>query len=166
VLERSFYTLGDSGCIYIKHQIPNDITGQFAATIATPDRLATSGILGLTFPTLPSLGTSPGTSSWERISLKYWLGATRFSRLVGPREFHWISSITCSALYKQREPFFLPGIDQPLEPVKRILLLGVDISWKANVKADGRFHDVELVSIALASESFNLATPDLLQKWT
>jgi hypothetical protein len=161
-----FYAKDDPTCIYRKQAIPKLVVEKFEDTLKNPDRLVSTGLLAF-----PIFSTSGASSHWEQISRGFRIGPTQFTKLVPAREFYWTSRVTLRVLYKQSSPTFGTGIVMSamggVVPVtERLLLLAVDIAWKANVKADGRFHNIELVSTDLVSESFDVATPELLQKWT
>ena len=48
---------------------------------------------------------------------------------------------------------------------QEIQLIQFDIKWKASVKADGRFHDMEVTDIIKANVRQDAATDDSIARW-
>lgn len=56
-------------------------------------------------------------------------------------------------------------IDTGTPSVKRLQIVGFDVKWKTNVKADGRFHDIELLGIEKKEKQILEATDENLKQW-
>ena len=149
-----FYAKNDQNCIYVKHDLCNKIQADYSSDLAFQG--PTAGVLGL-----PSHGSTPYAAKMAR--QQFLIRSTQFSRLDGSREFHWVSRIDVVRLYEIESSPSL--IVSGMDPVKRILVVGVDVKWKANVKADGRFHDIELEGIDKKETQQFEPTEERLTQW-
>lgn len=101
----------------------------------------------------------PGSlGNWKATDGGRWLlAATEFVKLEGKREYHRKSGLTFARYYSKTEEM-LAGLGTTAKPMERILLLPFKVLWKANVKADGRFHDTAVVNIVLEDNAFREPT--------
>lgn len=148
-----FYTAEDTTTIFFRDNIKKAISEKFAAELTAPTEI--SQPLGL-------LGTS--SYHWSISKEKWWINTTRFDKLMQPREYHWVSRVTVARLLNGSPVG--GGLIMTGMPIREdVLLIGFDIKWKANVKADGRFHDISVIDITKAEYSQNPATEDLVSRW-
>ena len=54
----------------------------------------------------------------------------------------------------------------PLSLLQKMQLVGFDAKWKANVKTDGRFHDIELLGLETKETQLREATEENLKEWS
>lgn len=149
-----FYSPNDKACIYFRDNIRQAINEKFAADLRSPIEPARSaGLLGI----MP-------TPNWSIIDERWWVNATRFDELVRPREYHWISRVT-SARLLVGPPVGNGLIIGRSSIQEEIEVIGFDVRWKANVKADGRFHDITVLDIIKSELSQNPASDELLNQW-
>jgi hypothetical protein len=145
-----FYLADDTSCIYYRENIRQAIKKKFADLFALPPHAQG-----------PKFGI--GTQTWGVSDEKWWINATRFDRLVAPREYHWISQVTASRLLTSSGA---GGFLSSLIPREEQVQIDVfDIHWKANVKADGRFHNIEVLGITPSNSSKEIPNDELLARW-
>lgn len=149
-----FYAPDDNTSIYFRENIRRTINEKFADDLTTaiePARPA--GLLGLSLAT-----------SWSVTDERWWINATRFDELVRPREYHWLSRVTIAKLLLGTP--LGGGLSLALSPVREeVKTIGFDVRWKANVKADGRFHDISVIDIIKAETEQEPASDELLNRW-
>jgi len=90
---------------------------------------------------------------WEPItSESIRIAAAQFDRLEGGHNFFWKSPVIFAQAFRcvWAPTETLRGVDYP----ERLRVLTFDISWKARVKRDGRFHDLELCDVNLRQKTF------------
>lgn len=92
------------------------------------------------------------TSKWQRASGAFWVGSTQFENLREPREFHWNSGITYVSLFRKSEEGEAPSLFP--EPDNKLLLIECEILWWANIKSDGRFHNITLDKVSIKDTVF------------
>ncbi len=151
---KKFYTKSDQNCIYIKSQIAEKIITDYSSALTLQDTF--SG--GLTL--LTSVGTP---TPWKQLRRMIWIRSTQFTKLEGSREFHWSSRVDVATLYESESPQNRLLISA-LPPLQKIQVVGFDIKWQANVKADGRFHDIQLLGIEKAETTLNEANAETLKE--
>lgn len=151
-----FYSKNDPRCIYIKHDLGNKIQADFAADLEFLDH--SNGALNLQAQAIGSV--SPGTKPVRQTFL---IKSTQFAKLEGTREFHWISRIDLVRVYvlQQQEGLIVSA----MPPAKRIQVVSFNVKWKANVKADGRFHDIEIEELEMKETQVLDATEENLNQW-
>lgn len=151
-----FFSKGDPTCIYLKNEIGKRILTDFSADLEFKD--PTKNALNLL---AQAIGT--GTLASKLVKQRFWIRSTQFAKLEGTREFHWTSRVDVARLFEVEKPGGLLEITLPL--VRRIQVVSFDVRWRSNVKADGRFHDNEVVSLEKAdSQSFD-ASPEMLESF-
>lgn len=149
-----FYTQEDLSTIYYRDKIKQFIQEKFASELLSEfDASPYSGGL---------LGSSI-TYHWSVSDQKWWISATRFDELISPREYHWLSTVT-AARFVTGTPIRANALSI-LMTRQEIQLIQFDIKWKASVKADGRFHDMEVTDIIKANVRQDAATDDSIARW-
>lgn len=156
-----FYSDGDPSTIYFRDNIKNTISQKFSAELAVPITHKLESLQPIGLMALPSYNWSVSEERW-------WINSTRFDELIQPREYHWVSRVTVARLLNGSLEggggLMLAGMaGMPLR--EEVLLIGFDIKWKANVKADGRFHDISVIDITKAESSQSLSTEDIVNRW-
>lgn len=150
-----FFTADDRSTIYYRDNIKQAIKEKYAdeLSIVTNSSQYAGGLLGLAQP-------YQRTVTDER----WWVNATRFDELIAPREYHWISRITVARLLNGS--MARGGLAQAiLQSREEIQLIEFDIKWKANVKADGRFHDISVIDIIKVESIQEPTTEDAMARW-
>lgn len=149
---------GDKNSIFYKDKITDEINNRFAEQISSP---LYTGLMGL--------------GNWYQHDTNWYISSTQFHDLVAPHEFHWTSRVILAQLFSNKDrsaaaapsmlaPSILPGSSGPTE-LQQIRLLNFDVSWKAKVKADGRFHDNKVNDIKLADTPIIPASEENLRRW-
>jgi hypothetical protein len=151
-----FFLKGDSTCIYSKNDIGKRILTDFAAELDFKDQ--TKNPLNFL---AQAIGTTAPTAKLAKQMVL--IGSTQFAKLEGEREFHWISRVDIARLFEIEKSAGLLEIAMPT--VRRVQVVGFDVNWKANVKADGRFHDIEVVGIAKSETQSHEASEDLMARY-
>lgn len=119
-------------------------------------------IIGLT-----SLIASGGESShWVHHSDEgVWIGSTRFDHLEKESEFHWVSRVSFVQLFVKRYMQPTTELPQPVFDLEKLRTLQFNVSWKARVKTDGRFYNLEIVEISFEDEQFEIPTPQQIENY-
>ena len=151
-----FYTKGDQNCVYLKYDLWKKIEADFSSDLAfqnpSPNML-----------TLLRQSSSPDPAVSKLSQHLIWVRSTQFSKLDGMREFHWISHVDVVLRFVVEVQ---PGsLASATPPIQRLQVVGFDVMWKANVKTDGRFHDIELEVIEKKESQVLDATEDNLKQW-
>lgn len=150
-----FFVKDDRSTIFYRDNIKQAIKEKFSdeLTIVTDTSPYSGGLLRLASP----YQLTVTNEIW-------WISATRFDELIVPREYHWISRVTVARLLNGSTR--RGGLAQALlQSREEIQLIGFDIKWKANVKADGRFHDISVIEIVKAESKQEPATEDAIARW-
>lgn len=93
-----------------------------------------------------------------------WVTRPYFKELVGEREYHWISTITIVRIFERDEQdAFLSNLI--ISESRRLLVFPIEVHWKANVRADGRFFACEIVEYNKGEVTFDAPTPDQLERY-
>jgi len=148
-----FYAKGDENCIYVRHDLSKKIQDDYSADLAYQGQVV--GPL-----TLLTQGVT--SSAAQMVRHLFWIRSTQFSKLEGTREFHWVTRIDVVRLYDVASPQGLMGGTMP---IKQIQVVGFDVKWKSNVKADGRFHDIQLAGIEKKDTQLFDSTEENLAQW-
>lgn len=151
-----FFLKGDSTCIYHKNDIGKRILTDFGSELDFKDQ--TKGALSLL---AQAIGTTTPTA--KLTNQKFWIGSTQFVKVEGDREFHWTSRVSLVQLFETENSGGLLESAMPI--VRRVQVNSFDVSWKANVKADGRFHDIEVIGLEKAESQSLEATDELIGKY-
>lgn len=151
-----FYTPDDKNTLYYRENIKQLIKVKFEPEIALSSvKAPTFGLLGM-----------GSNFNWSIIDERWWVNSTRFDELIQPREYHWVSRITLVRLLVGTLAGGGLSSAYPYGQVREeIQLIGFDIKWKANVKADGRFHDITLIEIIKNESIQEPSTTQLREKW-
>lgn len=150
-----FFSKGDQSCIYSKYEISRRILTEFAADLDFKD--STKNALSLL---AQAIGTT--TPAAKLTKQRFWIRSTQFAKLEGEREFHWISRVEVVRLYEVERSGGL--LESALPSVRRILVVGFDVKWKANVKSDGRFHDIDITTLEKAESQSLEATEEAVER--
>lgn len=149
-----FFDKDDKTTIWYRDKIQQAIKEKFADEF--PVKPESPGPLGL-------LSLAPSTN-WQLTDERWWVTATRFDELVRPRDYHWISRVSVARLL-----LGLPiggTVAHAFSPIREeVQVIGFDIKWKANVKADGRFHDISVDEIVMAETSREPSSEELVNRW-
>lgn len=151
---KKFYTKSDQNCVYIRSQIADKIKAEYSSALTLQENF--SGGLSL----LTSVGSS---TQWKQLRRMIWIRSTQFTKLEGGREFHWSSRVEVATLYES-ESQLNKLLISALPLVQKIQVVGFDIKWQANVKADGRFHDIQLLGIEKNETIVNEANEETLKE--
>ncbi len=151
---KKFFTKNDNLSVCYRDDILKTIIKQFSEDISLPGSNSElgSGLLGLSLK-----------SNWLMTDEKWWIGTTRFKELVAPREYHWVSRVTLARLLAASEVG--NTLLSSFAPTEKLQVLNFDVNWQANVKADGRFHDISVESIEKTEATENYPTEELLLRW-
>jgi hypothetical protein len=152
---KKFYAKADPTCIYTRFSLTEKIRKDHAADLLLQDTF--TGGLGL----LSAVG---GSAKWNIVRRKFWIRSTQFTKLEGSREFHWSSRLDVATLNESDPPNTL--LTGALPPLQKVQVVGFDVRWKANVKTDGRFHDIELLGIEKKETQSREATEENLKEWS
>ena len=148
-----FFTKGDPNCIYMKHDLSTRFLNEFSSDLDLMEsEPVQQGLLSIGKP----------KPDRKFVKQRFWIRATQFSRLEGERQFHWNSHVNVVRLY-QVEGQGLIG--SAMLPTQRIQVVGFDVKWKANVKLDGRFHDIQLDGIERAERQVVDASSENIAFW-
>lgn len=150
-----FFLADDQTCIYYKEKIRQEIVECFKTELQLPPSYTTNtgGLLSI-----------PTTVNWKTIDEKWWINATRFNKLASPKEYHWISRVTLVRLIKTEAA--TANVFASTIPRQELLqTFAFDISWKANVKMDGRFHDIAVLNIKSDETTSDTPSEELLVRW-
>ncbi len=149
-----FFTKGDPNCILVKHRVGESIQSAVSADPTLNNPIKNTLLL-------VAHGTS--ASSFAVARQKYLIKSTQFTELAGEREFHWSSKVDFARLFISNEP---TGTATPTPlPVEKLHVLSYDVKWKASVKADGRFHDIEVTAIELNDDQLYDANEQTLKQY-
>ena len=151
-----FFLKGDSNCIYHKNDIGKRILTEFGSELDFKDQ--TKGTLGLL---AQAIGTTTPTT--KLTNQKFWIGSTQFAKVEGEREFHWTSRVDLVQLFETENSGRLLESAMPI--VRRVQINSFDVIWKAKVKADGRFHNIEVIVLEKAQSQSLEATDELVEKY-
>lgn len=153
-----FYTLNDSESLYLKENLYQKIRRDFTTDL---DVLPTSTGLNA----LARLLDSASAPTLKNVAEKWWINATQFEQLIGDREFHWSTKVTVAQLYEGVSPGVGGLLATTLPPESKIKLAEFNVKWKANVKADGRFHDTKVLSIEKNPQKVEPTTEESTARW-
>lgn len=149
---KKFYIKGDASCIYNRLDVRGRIQKDFAEALELQDTTTLS--TGLLAAAISSL-------TWKGARQFTLIRSTQFARLDGAREFHWVSRVDVLRLFEGE-----PGVaGSGIPSFQRLQRVAFDVHWKANVKADGRFHDTEITTIVPKETEVREATPENIEEW-
>ena len=150
-----FHNEKDKECLIYKDNFLNRLRDEFGPRIENPE------------PPVGLLSYVPGVelpeSRWTLIGEEQaWITRPQFERVDGGHTYYWLSKITYVRLY-EGESRRIGGLSRGLE--RRLMVLTIDVHWKANVRADGRFFDCEIVEYKESYYSFKKPTAEELEKY-
>lgn len=150
-----FYNAKHHTGLAVTQKIVDSIRNEFAEKFVHPSD-------SMTLVTLYATGK---TKDWESCSKEaIWVEGARFDYLEGDDEFNWISPISFVELFKRSsEARGLLALTPAVE--EKLRILEFNVHWKANVKADGRFHKLKIVKIEFDKQSFEIATSQQLENY-
>lgn len=149
---KKFFTKSDPTCIFYKDNIKERVRSENKEKFDNPEAVATLSLTSL----IQSASSMP---SWEGPDGKWWIYQAQFEKLVGEKQYYWKSPIKFVRLFSSK-----PSVaSQPSLVTNEIKLqiLSFSVVWWANVKADGRFHDMTVDKVEFESGSFE--PPDTSQ---
>ena len=140
-------------CLIYKNDFSKLLRNEFRTTIESP---FSAGLR-------PSWELKQSESQWKHIGKEQArVKRPQFERLEGKHTYHWLSKIIFVRLY-ERERVLLPSLPTGIE--RRLMVLTVDVHWKANVKADGRFFSCEILEHKESDYSFEEPTAEELERY-
>ena len=150
-----FFSHNDQSCIYYKDNVKGRIQADFKEKFEHPEFINTQ-----------VLRTIPGSQGpdviWESGNEgRWWIFSAAFDKLIGEKQYHWVSQVTFVRPYASKQTSSNPSA--VFTPEARWLVLPFFVSWWANIKADGRFHDMTIESISLKGETFKPPTQEQLK---
>jgi hypothetical protein len=109
---KKFFTADDPACLYVKEKIGEKIHESSKALVANPTSASGTPFVSLL------------TTSWNLAGGgRSWISAAQFDRLVGDREYHWISSAMSVWEYQAVPAFGLSAVSKyPAGPPERQVL--------------------------------------------
>jgi hypothetical protein len=148
-----FFSKADANCVFTKFSVAETIHCQFAAELSIiPPEPSSFGLLGPT----------PGSTSWRMVRSKNWIRSTQFTKVEDEREFHWASRVEIARLFEAPPATGL--IASAMPPAQQVLIVGFEVKWKANVKTDGRFHEIAVLGIDKIDTEMLVASSDNLAR--
>lgn len=157
ILERArekFYSRNDSECLYQRGSVVGKIREQFESEFKIFDAAGSTLLTGQLFP-----GEAWKPSNEE----KRWISGTQFESLKGDREFHWSTRVSFVQLFKNESTSSL--VASLLLGQEKLRVLEFKVLWKANIKADARFHDCTVENIEFSGRRFDAPTNEDVQRF-
>lgn len=149
---KKFYLKDDPNCVFNRLAVLETIKKDFGDALKLQDQ----GDLPMGL-----LSTAITPMNWKVNRRFTLIRSTQFVRLEGEREFHWVSGVDIHHLFQRDSS----GPSTGILPIQKLQRVAFSIHWKANVKTDGRFHDIELSSIELGETESREATPENIEEW-
>lgn len=141
----------DPNCLLYKNDFLDQLRDQYATRIENP--VATDDFLSF---------LEPGKKTWRHVGdEKVWVTRPQFQSLEGENIYHWNSRVTFVRMYERSQ--VLPGALPSNQ--RRLMVLAVDVHWKAQVRNDGRFFECEIVDTKESTSSFDPPKEDELERW-
>lgn len=107
---------------------------------------------------------SGSTQKWNPISSEQvWVTSPLFKEVEEDNIYQWISKITFVRQYERDQGLLAEIISDTKE--KRLLILSIDVHWQALVRNDGRFFNCTVVDHKESGYSFEVATPEELERY-
>lgn len=148
--KEKFYSPGDSTCLFYRDKLKDKIALDYRDKFENPEDSA------------PSLLSLMGKDkSWEPSDNGcWWFYNPEFEKFIGDHEYHWKSTLLFVRGYKRFFTVHFTPSDLLLEPTEKVLFLRFVVFWKADVKTDGRFHNVTLERIEHLEKTFRIPTDE------
>jgi PIN domain len=151
-----FYSDKDPECLLRKEKTFSWIRDSYKQKIEVPEDDSSAGLFS-------SFLATPTKRKWELVGgEQVWIARPQFEKVEEENVYYWLSKITFVRLY-QRSQSILPEL--PSLEERRLLILRVDVSWKANVRSDGRFFSCEISGSKESNFSFKEPTADELERY-
>ncbi len=156
-----FHTANDPNCLWIKEKIGERLFEMKDAwridSVSTLSTATHANALASRSQTTEYAPVMPHRS-WKPTALnKYFLGPHEFVETSGTRTYHWSSTVTAVAKY-------ILG-DGQVATEERIRRIDFKVLWKADVKADARFHNIALEDVKVENTQFKTPTPEEFQRF-
>jgi hypothetical protein len=153
ILDRAaekFFTPDDDQSLYLRENILSKIGDQFAAYFSDPEKADKSSFKLPASMNLSGPWQAPNPGRW-------WIAGSDFVSIEPERIFHWRTKVWFARAYRRRSTLAFTIVVTPPEPWdERLLYLQFDVYWKALVKADARFYNIELERIDLGDHGFRI----------
>jgi hypothetical protein len=95
---------------------------------------------------------------WVPKTMRAWfIAGHEFQRITGERTYHWETTVNAIRQYVYT--------DDTTTTDERILHAGFKVLWKADIKADARFHDITLEEVKLERKDFRVPTADDISRF-
>jgi hypothetical protein len=151
---QKFFKEEDPSTLYYREDIRKRLEERF------PERFAPPNPADPGYP--PELAAGSSVANWARVTFEMSLVAhPAFDRLERSRVFYWKTQITISQV-------FAPSGDSAVlalsDTARRIRSLVFSVEWRARVKSDGRFHDLEIVDLEFVDRQLVPVSPEELKK--
>ncbi len=149
-------------CIFYKQNITQQVEERFPEKLTfdetVPSASASSGMLSLA-----SLVTQHNT--WINTKTTWWINATRFTSLEGEREYHWATDLTVAQKYTKNLPSPPTLLTSVIESTTKIKLIKFNVKWKANVRSNGKFYDIDVSPVQYIESSTEIPNEEMLNRW-
>jgi len=150
--EKKFFDEGDTSGLFYKDDLCLKIMEKFQDKIEHP--VSGENLF---------VDSGPGQPTWVHVGNEsIWIRPPVFKELTDENIFHWTSQVTFVRLYAWGvtvSDYIAKGQD------RRLMVLSVDVGWKAQVRADGRFFLCEVTGYQKSSYSFKAPTQEQLSEY-
>jgi hypothetical protein len=124
----------------------------------------TGGLGGLLSP--GSGIASPPSNKWEELSDESaWIQSPDFERLEEGNVYYWSSTVSFVQLFKYNSVVPSGLLSSLSDGQKNIRILPFNVRWKANVKVDGRFHNIEFIEVKPGEKRFEMPSSDDIERY-
>jgi hypothetical protein len=108
-------------------------------------------------------GLGQSENPWRQIGRgQVRISKPQFEKVEGEHTYYWLSKVTYVRLYEGQHGRL--GVLPPVSE-RRLMVLIIDVQWKANIRADGRFFDCEIVNHKENDYSFKVPTSEELKRY-
>lgn len=154
-----FYDRKSNSGIFRSSKVVSFIRSEFGDTFVAPQHGALRGLLSGT------TAISPVSSKWEDYSDEgIWIQSPDFEKIENERTYHWSSVVSFVQLYKYRAGG-QGSLLTPQDGELHIRILPFAVKWKADVKADGRFHNIEFLEVEANEKRFEEPSTDDIERY-
>lgn len=152
---KKFYSSSDNTCLAEKDDFYRKLRKEYESKIENPNSRGDILALGI-------LGGS--AQYWEHKGREQtWIAKPQFVELEGEHLYHWLSKVTIVRLYERESTGISALIENSSD--RRLMVLTIDVFWKATVGTDGRFFSCEIESHSESSYTFNTPTTEELERY-
>jgi len=139
------------------------IKDKFSTLFSAP---FTGGSGGLLSPAIGIASPSPTSNKWEELSNEStWIQSPDFESLEEGNVYYWSSTVSFVQLFKYNSVVPSGFFSSPYDGQKNIRILPFNVRWKANVKVDGRFHNIEFIEVEPGEKRFEMPSSDDIEKY-